>query len=188
MWIFLFLLWTWRNWSISRHIYQLRPSWQTEKCLNDQQSEVLVNHPVKGRQQERVTYTAIKKKKEKKLSVYFPRQISKQFHLFCAGKRNREICLTLMIWGLSLFWKSYNIWRPLGRIGHLSFDGGEEPGHKGTNQPGQYSKKGNPPKTLTILTNIKYIFGKSLVLCAWLAMYHIPNLPSNDGQREVSSC
>ena len=130
----------------------------------------------------------IKKRKEKELSVYFPRQISEQFHPFCARKRNREIGLTLMIWGLSLFWKSYNTWRPQGRIGYLSFNGGEEPGHKATNQPGRNSKKGNPPKTLTILTHIKYIFGKSLVLCTWLEMYHIPNLPSNDGHREVSPC
>ena len=99
-----------------------------------------------------------KEKKEKKLSVYFPRQISKQFYPFFARKRKREICLTLMIWGLSLFWKSYNIWRLRGRIGHLSFNGGEEPDHKGTNQPGRNSKKGNPSKTLTIFDEHQIYF------------------------------
>ena len=83
------------------------------------------------------------KKKGKELSVYFPRQISKQFHPVCARKRKREICLNLMIWGLTLFWKSYNIWRPRGRIGHLFFNGGEESDHNGTNQLLQYQSMDN---------------------------------------------
>ena len=44
-----------------------------KNVLNDQQSEVLVNHPVKGRPQERVTYTAIKKKKRKETFCIFPK-------------------------------------------------------------------------------------------------------------------
>ena len=41
-----------------------------KNVLNDQQSDVLVNHPVKGRPQERVTYTAIKKKRKETFCIF----------------------------------------------------------------------------------------------------------------------
>ena len=128
--IFLFLHWIWKNWSIGRHIISCVLV-DREKNLNGKQSEIPVYHPVKRRPFKRVTYKANKTKNKKKRICIFPKANQQTVSPFL-WKINREICLTLKIWGLSLFWKSYSIWRPRGRPGFLSLNDGEEPNLKPT--------------------------------------------------------
>ena len=181
--IFLFLHWIWKNWRIRRHNISCVLADREKMFLNGKQSEVPVNHPLKGRPFKRVTYKANKTKK--KQICIFPKANQQTVSPFL-WKMNREICLTLKIWGLSLFRKSYTIWRPRGRTGFLSLNDGEEPDQQ-TNRVGT-RRRGILGRFWQFLTNVKYIFGKSLVLCSWLTIYDFPNLPSNDRHRKFSPC
>ena len=150
--IFLFLHWIWKNWRIRRHNISCVLADREKIFLNGKQSEVPVNHPLKGRPFKRVTYKA---NKTKRTNLYISQGKSansftisvkdEQGNLFDFKDMRTEFVSEILYYMTAarkdrvLVVKWWRRTRP-------------------TNQPGRNSKKGNPRKILTIFDQRQIYF------------------------------